>query len=357
MSSNSKELVEHATLTMSRHGDHAAAIHILDQVLTTKPCHARANFLKTSCRLQQAVSQHNLHVKSPTYFLQPILTAVAHSPSKPFLHYGLALVRATLGNCEWLHDAKRTIALSLETHNTTTLTAIGGLLRKYKEWSTAAEVGLQLVAWNPNNITARKNLATCFRRSNKLEKAREQYRAILDQLGQQSSPSSSSPGPALASENSTMAAVALIEHWLAACGGTSTTITTAAPPSFVRSLYDGYAHKFDDHLSKLEYMTPKLLTDALLAQLRPQESVPFANVCDLGCGTGLMMASMSKAGIVCTTPTNQQNTTVSIVGIDLSSGMIEQARNKQLYTQLEVGDMNNVLSTKAQYSLIVCCDV
>ena len=157
----------------------------------------------------------------------------------------------------------------------------------------------------------------------------------------------------------------MIEHWCAACSsdkdGTSTTTNMVAPESFVRGLYDGYAQKFDEHLlTKLAYQTPTLLCQALLLQTtgeRTLSAVPFRNVCDLGCGTGLMMVALLKAGLVLPSGTDQSHPAAVSIGIDLSSAMVEKAREKQLYDVLHVGNMNNVLVPGSGYDLVCCCDV
>ena len=77
--------------------------------------------------------------------------------------------------------------------------------------------------------------------------------------------------------------------------------------------------------------------------------MPFSKVCDLGCGTGLMISFMSDAGVV--SPPN------GIVGIDLSGAMVEKARSKNLYETLHVGDMDTVLQPGSNYTLVCCCDV
>ena len=82
---------------------------------------------------------------------------------------------------------------------------------------------------------------------------------------------------------------------------------------------------------------------------RQEQSMPFSKVCDLGCGTGLMISFMSDAGVV--SPPN------GIVGIDLSGAMVEKARSKNLYETLHVGDMDTVLQPGSNFTLVCCCDV
>src|SRR5262249_40460270 len=59
----------------------------------------------------------------------------------------------------------------------------------------------------------------------------------------------------------------------------------ATPESLVRSIFDGYAESFDDHLvNTLKYQTPAKLF-SLIEAVGVQQKL---DVLDLGCGTGLM---------------------------------------------------------------------
>lgn len=103
---------------------------------------------------------------------------------------------------------------------------------------------------------------------------------------------------------------------------------SALPPAYVRSLFDQYAPRFDSSLvGDLGYCGPALLFKAVLA-VRTEAGRPalFRRAIDLGCGTGL--AASAFAGQV-----------DEFIGIDLSPGMIKQARITGLYAELEVADM------------------
>ncbi|HEU0151289.1 MAG TPA: methyltransferase domain-containing protein [Bradyrhizobium sp.] len=121
----------------------------------------------------------------------------------------------------------------------------------------------------------------------------------------------------------------------------------AMPQAYVRSLFDQYASRFETELtSRLHYRGPALLFEAVLA-VRAAENKPayFNRAIDLGCGTGLAAAAF--AGNVDT-----------FIGIDLSPGMIEQARAGGLYAALEVDDMTAALQNKpdASADLVLSAD-
>jgi predicted TPR repeat methyltransferase len=115
--------------------------------------------------------------------------------------------------------------------------------------------------------------------------------------------------------------------------------------AYVRTLFDQYAPRFDDALQALAYAGPARLREAV-ARARP--NVSFARMLDLGCGTGLAGAAFRPL-------------VAHLVGVDLSPGMVEQARAKQIYDRLAVGDLQDFLAAEASersaYDLIVAADV
>jgi predicted TPR repeat methyltransferase len=118
---------------------------------------------------------------------------------------------------------------------------------------------------------------------------------------------------------------------------------SAAPPEFVSMLFDNYADTFDRHLvGALNYRAPQLLHDAVVAAAGVRGPL---DVADLGCGTGLcgqLFKSMAR----------------SLVGVDLSSRMISQARQRGIYDELHVEELVAFLKTRhTQFDLAVASDV
>ena len=99
-------------------------------------------------------------------------------------------------------------------------------------------------------------------------------------------------------------------------------------PVYVQTLFDQYAPRFEAALlGDLGYRAPQLLFKAVIS-VRNAAKKPafFKRAIDLGCGTGLGAAAFAK---------NVDH----FAGVDLSPGMIEQARATGLYAELEVDDM------------------
>jgi predicted TPR repeat methyltransferase len=121
----------------------------------------------------------------------------------------------------------------------------------------------------------------------------------------------------------------------------------AMSAAYVRTLFDQYASRFDDALEGLAYRGPARLRAAVEAARRGPNS-RFGAVLDLGCGTGLAGAAFrSLVG--------------RLTGVDLSAGMVEQARAKGLYDRLETAELLEFLAAEegrdARYDLVIAADV
>ncbi|MEZ2144200.1 methyltransferase domain-containing protein [Bradyrhizobium sp. DN5] len=119
------------------------------------------------------------------------------------------------------------------------------------------------------------------------------------------------------------------------------------PKAYVQALFDQYAPRFEHTLiNDLGYRAPSLIFKAVLAsRVAAKKPAFFKHAIDLGCGTGLAAAAFAKQ-------------VDHFIGIDLSPGMIKQARATNLYAELEVADMIDGLRGKADASanLVVAAD-
>lgn len=119
------------------------------------------------------------------------------------------------------------------------------------------------------------------------------------------------------------------------------------PKGYVQALFDQYAPRFEAALlGDLGYRAPQLLFKAVLSvRAKAKKPAFFRRAIDLGCGTGLAAAAFAKE-------------VDHFTGIDLSPGMIEEARATGLYAELEVADMVEGLRGKpdASANLILAAD-
>lgn len=119
------------------------------------------------------------------------------------------------------------------------------------------------------------------------------------------------------------------------------------PKAYVQALFDQYAPRFEHVLiNDLGYRAPSLIFKAVVAaRVAAKKPALFKRAIDLGCGTGLAAAAFAKQ-------------VDHFIGIDLSPGMIKEARATELYAELEVADMIEGLRAKADASanLVVAAD-
>jgi predicted TPR repeat methyltransferase len=119
------------------------------------------------------------------------------------------------------------------------------------------------------------------------------------------------------------------------------------PKGYVQALFDQYAPRFEAALlGDLDYRAPQLLFKAVISvRTKAKKPAFFKRAIDLGCGTGLGAGAFAKE-------------VDHFIGIDLSPGMIEEARATGLYAELEVADMVEGLRSKpnASAELILAAD-
>lgn len=119
--------------------------------------------------------------------------------------------------------------------------------------------------------------------------------------------------------------------------------TKQASPDYVRTLFNQYAPRFDDSLARLKYCGPQLVFHALRQTMTPDAE--DLDILDLGCGTGLVGAALRPLAR-------------RLVGVDLSSEMLERARDRAVYDELVLAEMLDYLRTCShRFHAVVAADV
>lgn len=136
-----------------------------------------------------------------------------------------------------------------------------------------------------------------------------------------------------------------VRHLVAASGSVAS--AARAPENYVRAVFDGYSERFEKHLLGLRYRVPGLVRAALLRH-RPKllAGHVVGPVLDLGCGTGLIGVVVSDLAIS------------RLVGVDISSRMLDVARRKGVYADLFSEDIERYLRGSAEsFPVIIASDV
>ncbi|MBN9060834.1 MAG: hypothetical protein BGP06_16400 [Rhizobiales bacterium 65-9] len=122
----------------------------------------------------------------------------------------------------------------------------------------------------------------------------------------------------------------------------------AMSPAYVRNLFDQYAERFDNHLTRhLAYRGPEVLLAAITRACAIEGlRTPFVRALDLGCGTGLFGEALGDMA-------------TAIDGVDLSPRMLRKAKKRGCYDRLSDEDMLAFLARAepGRYDLVAAADV
>jgi predicted TPR repeat methyltransferase len=128
-------------------------------------------------------------------------------------------------------------------------------------------------------------------------------------------------------------------HMLSALSGED--VPARADDEYLRVLFDRFASSFDENLSELGYRAPELLAATLGEYVATDGRL---DILDAGCGTGLcgpLLRSMARR----------------LVGVDLSAGMIDMARPRDVYDELVVGELCAFMRSRpASFDVIILAD-
>jgi predicted TPR repeat methyltransferase len=128
------------------------------------------------------------------------------------------------------------------------------------------------------------------------------------------------------------------KHMLAATAGNP---PDRAPDEYVQRVFDRLAPDFDKRLLGLGYRGPELVAECLARYIRPDVRL---DVLDAGCGTGLcgpLLRGLAR----------------SLVGVDLSSKMIQQAHARGSYDELVVEELSEFMrGRRGAFDAVACVD-
>jgi predicted TPR repeat methyltransferase len=231
---------------------------------------------------------------------------------------------------------------------------LGNILRAMERYYEALESFERAVEHGPNLAEAHLNYASMLRRCSRLQEAAAQYRRAIE-LNPQIADAHLALGNALYIMGRIDEAAETFRNWLAidpdnpvarhmaaACGGGLAGAPQRASDDFIRESFDAMADFFDGKMETLHYGAPDLVMGVVAAHFKPDRS---CDVLDAGCGTGLCGMKLAPYAR-------------RLVGVDLSSAMVEKARGRGAYHDLVVAELTAFLQSAppGSYDLIVSVD-
>jgi predicted TPR repeat methyltransferase len=133
---------------------------------------------------------------------------------------------------------------------------------------------------------------------------------------------------------------AAARHLLAAFTGKD--VPKQASENFVRQSFDSFSKSFDEVLTGLNYKAPKYVGELVIDKLA--ESVEGYRILDIGCGTGLCGPLIKPLAS-------------TLVGVDLSPGMLIKAKERGVYDALEETELTQyMLKNGESFDVVTCVD-
>jgi predicted TPR repeat methyltransferase len=291
------------------------------------------------------------HCGRPEEGMALVQRALARQPDDPDAHANFGNMLLGQGRFD---DAEVHLqrALSLAPEAMPPAIALS-LLHRFRGRLEEAERLLEsLVERDPRNATVRYNLARVFFEQGRVDAGLPHLEMAIS-LASSLGSARALPGITLVRIGSLDEAVAYFRKWLeeepdnatarhllSACGGD--TPPARASDAYVRETFDSFSRTFDVKLGLLEYRAPQLVAQAIGAALGPGAAT--LAVLDAGCGTGLLGPLLR--------PYSAQ-----LVGVDLSRGMLEQAKRRRTYDELVEAELTAYLAGHgAAFDLIACAD-
>lgn len=275
-----------------------------------------------------------------------IKKSLAVSPDQPDVLNNLGNIFRELGQ---LGEARKYYArvLTLAPEHADTWVNIGVILRQLSKPEEALEKLEKAIELNPKHGDAYHNLGNTLADLKRFEEALDAY-----EMATKVSPEGGMAPKSIARVQYDLGrkddAIRTIQRWsyanpddagakhlLAAYTGKD--VPKQASENFVRQSFDGFSKSFDEVLTRLNYKAPKYVGELVVEKLA--ESVGGYRMLDIGCGTGLCGPLIRPLAS-------------TLVGVDLSTGMLDKAKERGVYDTLEEAELTQYMNDNTG-----CCDV
>ncbi|MCV2369053.1 tetratricopeptide repeat protein [Roseateles oligotrophus] len=295
------------------------------------------------------VAEHQLG--RPNEAARLIDRAVTLAPSYVDAHNNLGNVYKELGELTQAEKAYRA-AIAVRPQFVMAHNNLGVVLAKQERFDEAIASYQQAVTLKDDFADAWHNLGNTLKKAGLIEDALTAYRRAIE-LAPYTPGAYQDLGRALAISKRFDEALMVykqwhaldpnnpvIEHMIAAYEGESR--LSRASDGYVQATFNSFAESFDEVLAHLDYQAPALTGELVAAIL--VEPAATLQVLDAGCGTGLCAPYLKPYA-------------ATLVGVDLSEGMLAQAALRHSYDRLDQAELTVYLGTHlGQFDLIVSAD-
>jgi predicted TPR repeat methyltransferase len=229
---------------------------------------------------------------------------------------------------------------------------LGWLYWRQERLDEAAEMFRKSAENNPNHSDSFLGLGRLFERRGRTEEAVEAYRQAI-KVDPQNWSAYQALGTMLNLVSRNDEAAVVIKQWavgepenpiprhlLAAVLGEN--VPSRATDEYVIKAFDLFADSFDRQLHRLQYCAPQLVSEEL--KLVRGQGTSELDILDAGCGTGLCAPLLRSSAR-------------RLVGVDLSPGMLEKAREGGDYDELYAAELTAFMAQAVdQFDVIVSAD-
>jgi predicted TPR repeat methyltransferase len=287
------------------------AIPLFQKAIRMDPHYWEAHY-----NLAHSFSKQNQFQYAKTHYLEVLRLQPAHLNAQ----FNLGLIFIAINDFENAILPLKT-AVTLDTSNAEAFRQLGNAYVSLGQINEAIAAFVEALALAPNFEDVQHNLAILYLRNQEREKALLHFKAAL-QLN-----------PANETARHMTLALSTAEG------------ITSSPIQYVTELFDQYAAYYNHHVkSQLNYQVPALLRNAVGRNLGHNPKA--GRILDIGCGTGLCGIYFRDLANV-------------LIGVDVSSKMIDIAKTLEGYDELHVMAVQKYLEKRTldPFDLIVAGDV
>ena len=277
--------------------------------------------------------------------------SLAHAPDQPDWHSNLGIALQAQDDLEGAIAAFRR-AIELDPAHVNAHSNLGVLLRVFERHQEAEEHYRTAIRLNPDHADAYNNLAILLDVTGRTHEALTAYsKALTLKTGHPDARRLLALAYHQVGEREK--AIEVVEAWVreepdspkarhALAAHTGRDVPPRAADAYVQEVFDSFSETFEAKLARLDYRAPALVAASLAAA--GVGAGAGLDILDAGCGTGLCGPMLAPAAR-------------RLVGVDLSEGMLEHAREKGLYHELVHGELTAYLQQQPHaFDVIVSAD-